>query len=71
MKLKNFVGGAWVEGTGSGDALTDPTTGEELARASSQGIDSAAVMAYARTQGGPALRQRSYGERAEMLAKRG
>ncbi len=71
MKLNNFVGGEWVEGAGAGDALVDPTTGEELARASSQGIDSGAALRFARTNGGPALRQRSYGERAEMLAKIG
>jgi 3,4-dehydroadipyl-CoA semialdehyde dehydrogenase len=71
VKLKNYVNGEWKEGAGAGDALVDPVTGEELARASSQGIDVAAALAFARTRGGEALRKLSYGARAEMLAKIG
>jgi len=52
-----------------GEALIDPVTGDELARISSQGVDLEAALIFARTQGGPALRQLSYAQRAEMLAK--
>src|SRR6266403_1125406 len=39
MKLPNYVNGQWGEGTGSGEPLIDPVTGDELARISSQGFD--------------------------------
>lgn len=69
MKLSNYVAGQWREGAGAGEALVDPVTGDELARISSQGIDVGGALAFARSQGGAALRQLSYGERAELLAK--
>ena len=69
MKLPNYVNGQWSEGTGPGEALIDPVTGDELASISSQGIDLEAALAFARTQGGPALRQRTYAQRADLLAK--
>src|SRR5882724_4492996 len=69
MKLHNYMSGQWMEGAGSGEALTDPVTGDELARISSEGVDLEAALIFARTQGGPALRQLSYAQRAEMLAK--
>ena len=71
MKLANYVSGQWVEGAGAGEALVDPVTGEELARISSQGMDLKGTLDFARTEGGPALRQLSYVQRADMLAKVG
>jgi len=71
MKLANYVSGEWVQGAGAGEALVDPVTGEELTRISSQGIDLKAALDFARTEGGPALRQLSYVQRADMLAKVG
>lgn len=67
MKLASYVGGNWIEGSDSGAALVDPVTGEELARASTAGIDIGAAMAYARDVGGPALRAMSFAERAGLL----
>lgn len=69
MKLANYVCGQWQEGEGSGEALLDPVTGEELARVSTDKIDVAAVLAFARSRGGPALRALSYAQRADLLAK--
>ncbi len=69
MKLLNFVSGQWREGAGPGESLLDPVTGEELARISSQGIDIAAALDFARLHGGPALRQLNYVQRADLLAK--
>jgi 3,4-dehydroadipyl-CoA semialdehyde dehydrogenase len=69
MNLPNFVGGQWREAAGTGDPLVDPVTGDELVRISSQGMDIRAGLEFARTQGGPALRQMSYRERAELLGK--
>jgi 3,4-dehydroadipyl-CoA semialdehyde dehydrogenase len=71
MKLGNYVAGEWREGTGAGEPLADPVTGDELARISSQGVDVRAALEFARGQGGPALRQLSYAQRAELLAKVG
>jgi hypothetical protein len=38
MKLPNFVCGQWQEGTGAGEPIVDPVTGDELARISSEGL---------------------------------
>ncbi len=69
MKLENYVCGKWIEGEGEGVPLVDPVTGEEVARASSEGLDLAAALGYARDTGGAALRAMTYGERGEMLKK--
>src|SRR5688500_7693373 len=69
MKLKNYVGGRWLEGQGGGAPLHDPSTGDELARASAEGIDFAAALDYARRVGGPNLRRMSFADRAALLGK--
>src|SRR5713226_2956270 len=71
MKLPNYVSGEWKEGAGAGEPLFDPVTGEELARISSQNIDVKAALGFARSQGGQALQQLTYRERADLLAKVG
>jgi 3,4-dehydroadipyl-CoA semialdehyde dehydrogenase len=65
--LPNHLGGQWVTGTGAGTPLFDPVLGTELARVSSNGLDLATGFAFAREQGGAALRAMSYGERAGLL----
>lgn len=67
MKLSNYVSGQWLEGSGPGTALVDPVTGEILATASSEGIDLAAGLQWARQTGGPALRALGYARRGELL----
>jgi 3,4-dehydroadipyl-CoA semialdehyde dehydrogenase len=69
MRLSNYLHGQWTEGTGPGEPLIDPVTGDELARISSQGVNLEEALAFARTHGGAALRQLTYVQRAEMLAK--
>src|SRR5712664_4843030 len=69
MKLPNYVNGQWSEGAGPGEPLVDPVTGDELVSISSQGVNIEAALAFARARGGPALRQLTYAQRAEMLAK--
>src|SRR5215472_7929141 len=71
MKLPNFLAGQWVDGSGPGTPLMDPVTGEELARISSEGVDLKTGLEFARSQGGPTLRQLTYTQRAELLAKVG
>jgi 3,4-dehydroadipyl-CoA semialdehyde dehydrogenase len=65
--LKNYLEGRWIAGTGAGEPLTDPVTGEELARVSTEGLDLGAALAYARNTGGPALRELTFAARAKML----
>ncbi len=65
--LPNHLGGQWVTGSGAGTPLFDPVLGTELARVSSAGLDLSAGFAFAREQGGAALRALSYGERAALL----
>ncbi len=49
--------------------MTDPVTGDELARISCQGVDMKGALDFARSQGGAALRRSNYRERADLLAK--
>src|SRR5437016_3146414 len=69
MKLPNYVSGRWKEGLGTGELLVDPVTGDELASISSEGVDLEAALQFARAHGGPALRQLTYAQRADLLAK--
>ena len=69
MKLPNYVEGQWREGAGAGEHLVDPVTGDQLAEISSQSVDLRAALGFARSHGGPGLRQRSYAERAELLGR--
>jgi oxepin-CoA hydrolase/3-oxo-5,6-dehydrosuberyl-CoA semialdehyde dehydrogenase len=67
--LKSWVRGEWHEGTGRRATLHDPTTEEPIAEAGTGGIDFAAVLDFARREGGPALRSASFAERGAMLAR--
>lgn len=67
MKLQNYAQGQWVEGSGKEKPLFDAITGEQIASASSEGLDFAAMMDYARKVGGPALRKMTFQERGLML----
>ncbi|MGE3652547.1 MAG: phenylacetic acid degradation bifunctional protein PaaZ [Flavobacteriales bacterium] len=67
MKLQNYAQGKWVEGTGKDKALFNAITGEQIATASSEGLDFVAMMDYARKIGGPALRKMTFQERGLML----
>jgi 3,4-dehydroadipyl-CoA semialdehyde dehydrogenase len=69
MKLESFVAGRWQVGSGNVETLVDPVTGEEVATASSEGIDRGVGLEYARQQGSPALQALSYKQRAELLGK--
>jgi len=66
--LSNFISGRWQNGTGSGVALMDPVLGTELARVDATGLDLPAGFAFAREQGGAALRAMTYAERAALLS---
>ena len=65
--LANHVSGRWQAGTGNGTALYDPVLGTELVRVDATGLDLAGAFAFAREQGGAALRAMTYRERGAML----
>ena len=67
MQLQNYAMGEWVAGTGKSAELFNAITGEVIGETSSGGLDFAAMAAYARTVGGPALRKMTFHERAYML----
>ena len=67
MRLESFVEGEWRSGSDEGRSFFDPTTGEELGTVDATGVDLAAALSHARTVGGPALRAKSFEERAAML----
>ena len=66
--LPNYVNGRWQTGSGEGAALIDPVLATELVRVDATGLDLPAAFAFAREQGGDALRALSYAQRAAMLA---
>jgi len=65
--LRSFLCGQWREGAGAPQTLLNPATEEPLARVSSEGLDLAAALDYARARGGPALRALSFAERGTLL----
>jgi oxepin-CoA hydrolase/3-oxo-5,6-dehydrosuberyl-CoA semialdehyde dehydrogenase len=67
MQLKNYALGQWTAGAEQGQSLYNAITGEEIATASSRGLDFAEMMNYARKTGGPALRKMTFQERGRML----
>ena len=67
MQLESFVAGRWQAGRGAGVALRDATTGEVIANATAEGLDSQAMLTYAREVGGPNLRRLTFHERAALL----
>ena len=69
--LPNFLGGKWHFGIGKGTNLLDPVTGNALVRVDATGLDLAAGFAFAREQGGGALRALSYKQRGGLLAEVG
>lgn len=69
MKLANYLSGQWQDGEGEGVILQDPVTGEALVSVTSQGLDLAAALAFARQQAGAAVRAHTYAARAQWLAQ--
>jgi oxepin-CoA hydrolase/3-oxo-5,6-dehydrosuberyl-CoA semialdehyde dehydrogenase len=65
--LESYAAGRWFTSTAEGDPLLDASTGEEVARISSSGLDLGAMAHHARTVGGPAIRALSFHERALLL----
>ncbi len=67
MQLESYAAGKWRTGAGNGTALRDATTGEVVAHAGADGLDTGAMLAFARQVGGPNLRRLTFHERAALL----
>ena len=67
MNLSNYINGNWIQAVGEGTTLVDPVSGEALVSVSSDGIDFASALTFARDAGGQSLRAMSYEARAAML----
>ena len=66
-RLKSYVSGEWFLGEGDGTPLINPSTGQEIARASTVGLDCKSALHYSRSVGGPAIRAMSFADRGAML----
>lgn len=67
--LASYVSGAWTEGQGKPRDLVNPATEEVVAQTSTEGLDLRGSLEFARTRGGPALREMSFAARGEMLGR--
>ncbi len=66
MDVQSYALGQWFRGE-NGEEIRHAITGEPVARVSSRGLDFAAMLAYGRRVGGPALRKLTFHERALKL----
>ena len=67
MELQSYAAGQWRSGAGAAAALRDATTGEVIAHAGADGLDTGAMLGWAREVGGPNLRRLTFHERAALL----
>lgn len=67
VQLENYILGKWILGDGKGQPLFNAVSGEQIATATTRGLDFASVLHYARHRGNPALRKMSFHERGLML----
>src|SRR5712691_4544621 len=65
--LRSYVSGQWHTPDEDGRPLYDATTGAEVARITSAGVDMATALDHGRTVGGPALRALTFHQRAGLL----
>ncbi|MDX8032625.1 phenylacetic acid degradation bifunctional protein PaaZ [Lentzea sp. BCCO 10_0856] len=65
--LESYAAGSWFRAKAEGEPLLDATTGEVVARLSSDGLDLRAMVEHARHVGGPAIRALTFHQRALLL----
>jgi 3,4-dehydroadipyl-CoA semialdehyde dehydrogenase len=68
LSLGSFLQDAWVRGSGATQVLLDPSTEETIAEVSTEGLDFAGALRFARETGGAALRSLTFKERGEIIA---
>lgn len=67
QRLMNYALDTWVEGDGDQATALSAISGEVVALYSSNGLNFGAMLEHARTVGGPALRQLTFHQRANIL----
>ena len=67
MKLENLAENQWIAGAGDGRELRSAVDGRTIASITSDGVDFAAMLDYARRTGGANLRRHTFHDRAFML----
>jgi oxepin-CoA hydrolase/3-oxo-5,6-dehydrosuberyl-CoA semialdehyde dehydrogenase len=65
--LANYLAGNWYTAHDEGVVVLDAATGEPVARVSSTGLDTRAMVDHARRSGGPGLRRMNFHERAAAV----
>ncbi|MFI6096490.1 phenylacetic acid degradation bifunctional protein PaaZ [Lentzea sp. NPDC051213] len=65
--LESYAAGSWYRAQADGEPLLDASTGEVVARLSSQGLDLRAMVEHARRVGGPAIRELTFHQRALLI----
>jgi len=68
-KLKNYIYGQWVEGSGNGNQLYNSVTGEKVAVADTEGLNFEQALDFGRTVGYKNLSSMTFYDRGEMLKK--
>ena len=66
-KLASYIAGSWFTPSGDGHVILDANTGEPVVVVSSEGIDFAHTVEYARTVGGPELRRFTFRDRVGLV----
>ncbi|MBF6610018.1 MAG: phenylacetic acid degradation bifunctional protein PaaZ [Chryseobacterium sp.] len=69
MKLKNYIAGNWIEGSGEGIKLLNAVNGELVAISDTDGINFEEALHYGRTIGYQNLSAMTFYDRGEMLKK--
>jgi len=67
LDIESFVAGAWVAPGQGAREIDHAVTGEPLARAGNDALDTQAMLDHARSVGGPALRKMTFHDRARLL----
>ncbi|MEQ6247821.1 phenylacetic acid degradation bifunctional protein PaaZ [Sulfitobacter sp. HNIBRBA3233] len=65
--IPSFAAGQWIAPDSAARSIASAITGDTIARAGNDTLDTGAMRAYAREVGGPALRKLTFHDRARML----
>ena len=65
--LASYAGGGWYTAPDEGTLVVDASTSDPVARVSTTGLDTRAMVDHARRVGGPALRRLTFQQRAAAL----
>ena len=60
VSVENFILGKWIKGDGDGQLLYNAYTGDQIGKATTKGLDMAAVLDYARKERQPGTSQNEF-----------